>query len=228
MTELPDLDNYSGVIPDKASQSKDEFADAINPYLNFWNVTAVPQLQDWGTKLRTLATEISDFATSAESSKTSAEEARDVALGAANYKGDWDSGTTYGLGESVTYNGSIMYSKIADNTTEPTAKTTTAEWFYKPSGANYTDVKDADYDAVSGDFIYCDTVANGAFTITLPASPSVNDVISFLDIKAGFEDNNLTIARNGNNIMSLDEDMVVDKNNASLGLIFIDSNWRIK
>ncbi len=208
-------------------QSKDDFVSTQEAGQDKLSGEFSININDMADEFNNLADDVTALEQSTQDAKNKAVEGAIISEGAANYKGDWDSDTTYGIGESTTYNGSIMYSKIADNTTEPTDKTTTTEWLYKPSGANYTDIKDANYDAVSGDFIYCNTVTNGSFTVTLPSSPALNDTVKILDIKAGFEDNNLTIARNGNNIMGLDEDMLVDKNNASLSLIFIDSNWRI-
>lgn len=73
------------------------------------------------------------------------------------------------------------------------------------------------------------TIANkaGPITVTLPASPSENEVISFLDLKGTFDTNNLTVTRNGNNIMGKGEDMVVSTKNISFKLRFTDNNWRL-
>jgi len=88
-------------------------------------------------------------------------------------------------------------------------------------------VKNADYTAVAKDFILIDTSAN-VVTVTLPASPTNFDVISFLDYTGSFDTNNLTVARNGNNIMGLAEDMTVAVKNNSFDLIFYNNDWRIK
>ena len=69
--------------------------------------------------------------------------------------------------------------------------------------------------------------SGGAKTITLPASPTEGDVINFFDAKGTFDTNNLTVARNGNTIMGLGEDMVVDTKNISFGLMFINNDWRL-
>jgi len=68
----------------------------------------------------------------------------------------------------------------------------------------------------------------GSFTITLPANPNINDKIGLLDNTSNFDKNNLTIARNGNTIMGVDEDMVINTKNISLELIFNGNDWRIK
>lgn len=82
--------------------------------------------------------------------------------------------------------------------------------------------------AVAGGAYQCNT--NGAaFTVTLPAAPSANDVIRIADYAGTFATNNLTIGRNGLKIMGLAEDMVISTNNVSITLVYIDATqgWRI-
>lgn len=73
------------------------------------------------------------------------------------------------------------------------------------------------------------TIANkpGEFTITLPATPTADDKVSFLDVVGNFSVDNLTVARNGETIMGLAEDMVVSTNNISFELIYTNSDWRL-
>lgn len=82
--------------------------------------------------------------------------------------------------------------------------------------------------AVVGDQLFINTT-NSALTITLPPSPSVNDYIDIADYAGTFATNNLTLGRNGNNIMGVSEDMDVDTDNISFRLLYIDSvqGWRI-
>jgi len=72
---------------------------------------------------------------------------------------------------------------------------------------------------------YC-TVTVGGLTITLPASPSVGDKV-MVGISSDF--NNTTIARNGSNIMSLAENMLINSGYVTLTMIYINSTlgWRI-
>lgn len=78
------------------------------------------------------------------------------------------------------------------------------------------------------DFLFCDTSA-GAFTISLPASPSLGDTVVFNDVAAKFDTASLTIGRNGQNIMGLAEDMIVDEKYATLTLVFSNAahGWRV-
>jgi hypothetical protein len=92
------------------------------------------------------------------------------------------------------------------------------------SGAYVT--KTTTYTAVSGDNLLVDT-SGGAFTITLPITPAANATVYFQDAKGTFGTNNLTVARNGQTIMGLSEDLVASTDDYGFGLIYNGSDWRI-
>lgn len=91
---------------------------------------------------------------------------------------------------------------------------------------NYTAVKTAAYSAQAKDVIPCDTTA-GTFVITLPLTPSANDVVIIQDITTSFATNNLTVARNGETIMGLAEDMLLDINDAKVEFTYLNGDWRV-
>lgn len=64
-------------------------------------------------------------------------------------------------------------------------------------------------------------------TMTLPATPSANDIVYIMDADNNAATYNITIARNGSTIMGLSEDMTVDRNGASFALQYINSSWRL-
>ncbi|MDB9857771.1 pectinesterase family protein [Amylibacter sp.] len=66
---------------------------------------------------------------------------------------------------------------------------------------------------------------DGAHTLTLPASPSVGDTVKVLDISGTASSGNITIARNGNKIGNLTEDFLIDVDNASVNLVYINSTY---
>jgi hypothetical protein len=103
------------------------------------------------------------------------------------------------------------------------------------SGANYLE-KTSAYTAFPGDNLFIDTSA-AAVTITLPASPSQGDAVSFIDAEGTFDTNNLTVEPGSEKIMgkasggnSAGDEMVVDTNNAGFTLVYQDSTfgWRLK
>jgi len=64
-------------------------------------------------------------------------------------------------------------------------------------------------------------VATADLTLTLPSSPSVGDVVGFQN-SSGVE--TCVIARNGENILSLAEDLTVDALNVSIRLQYSGSS----
>jgi hypothetical protein len=92
-------------------------------------------------------------------------------------------------------------------------------------GSGYI-VKTTDYTAIAGNNILANTTG-GSFVISLPASPAVGNLVNIMDAGGAFSINALTIARNGNTIMSLAEDMYASTNGAAFGLVYNGSTWRI-
>jgi hypothetical protein len=103
-------------------------------------------------------------------------------------------------------------------------------WASPPGGGsasfNFT-TKTTTYTAVTGDHLLADT-SGGAFTITLPATPTAGDYIEFNDAKETWATNNLTIARNGSNIDSLAENLVCNVS-SKIGLTYINATigWKV-
>ena len=61
MATLPTLTAYDpSLIPNKATMTDEEFADAIHPYLNFWNGTTIPEINNWRGTLEQIRQEIND------------------------------------------------------------------------------------------------------------------------------------------------------------------------
>lgn len=89
-------------------------------------------------------------------------------------------------------------------------------------------IKTANYTAVNNDYLFCNT-SIGSFTITLPASPSVNDKVGIADLAGTFDSYNLNVARNGNKIMGVAENLTLDVQNASVVLTYSGATygWRL-
>lgn len=67
---------------------------------------------------------------------------------------------------------------------------------------------------------YTIDTSGSAFTIQLPASPTVGQYVTVTDIKGTWATNNLTVAQNGNNIQGAAADLVCNVNHAYVTLIY--------
>jgi len=83
-------------------------------------------------------------------------------------------------------------------------------------------VQTTGFTAASGKGYFCNTTG-GAFTATLPASPSAGDVVALKDYAATFGSNNLTIGRNSSNIQGNSSNALLSTNRASVVLVYVDS-----
>ena len=96
-------------------------------------------------------------------------------------------------------------------------------------GTSWVAVKTSNYTASAGEGVFANTTS-GAWTLTLPASPSLGDEVSFVDYAGTFDTNNLTIARNSSKIHGADEDLTVSVERAANTLVFTDGTqgWLLK
>ena len=83
---------------------------------------------------------------------------------------------------------------------------------------------------VQGTMTLVNTVASqpGVRNITLPSSATNGASITIFDATGSFSGHPVTIKRNGNLIMGLDEDMVVDVDQVKLELIYVNNDWRFE
>jgi hypothetical protein len=75
---------------------------------------------------------------------------------------------------------------------------------------------------VSGRGYFVNTTSS-AFTMTLPASPSIGDFVKIIDYAGTFDSNTCTIGRNSEKIAGASEDMTVTTERAGLTLVYVDS-----
>ena len=96
-------------------------------------------------------------------------------------------------------------------------------------GLNWV-ARTSNYTAVAGDGILADTDTVGAFTVTLPANPNDGDTVGIVDAKANFGTDNLTVDRNGSNIMGDASNLTLDANNTNFEVVYSGATlgWVIK
>ena len=96
-------------------------------------------------------------------------------------------------------------------------------------GTSWQAVKTTTYTAAAGEGIFANT-SGGAWTLTLPSSPTIGDEVSVVDYAGTFDTNNLTVARNGKNIQGSASDLTVATERAGFTLVFTDDTqgWLLK
>ena len=84
------------------------------------------------------------------------------------------------------------------------------------------------FTAHSGQQLFCDT-NGGGFTVTLPASPAVGDIIRFFDLRKTFDSNNLTLGRNGRLIQGDAANRTINTEAAAFDIVYSGNSygWRI-
>jgi len=96
-------------------------------------------------------------------------------------------------------------------------------------GTSWQAIKTANYTAVAGQGVFANT-SGGAFTVTLPASPSLGNEVTIVDYAGTFDTFNLTVGRNSQPIMGTAADLTVSIERAGLTLVYVDSTqgWLLK
>ena len=96
-------------------------------------------------------------------------------------------------------------------------------------GTSWQGVKTANYTASAGEGIFANTTSS-AFTVTLPASPSIGDEVSIKDYAGTFDTNNLTVGRNSQPIEGVAADLTVSVERAGFTLAYSDGTqgWLLK
>jgi hypothetical protein len=69
--------------------------------------------------------------------------------------------------------------------------------------------------------------SGGAFTVTLPATPSVGAQVVIADAGASWGTNNLTVGRNGSTIGGLAENLICDITGASVQFVYDGTTWEV-
>ena len=97
------------------------------------------------------------------------------------------------------------------------------------AGTDWQAVKTTTFTAVAGEGYFINT-NGGAFTMILPATPTLGDEVSFVDYAGTFDTNNLTIGRNSENIQGSAADLTVSVERAANTLVYTDGTqgWLLK
>jgi hypothetical protein len=99
---------------------------------------------------------------------------------------------------------------------------TNATWVQQIAGTRITSNTNA---VANGQPYFCD-LSGGAFTLTLPASPTEEDYV-IADASADAPSNNLTIGRNGETIAGDASDFTCDLGPRRYVFVYLNSNWEV-
>jgi hypothetical protein len=96
-------------------------------------------------------------------------------------------------------------------------------------GTSWQAVKTTGFTGAAGEGYFCDT-SGGAFTATLPATPTLGDEVTLVDYAGTFDTNNLTVGRNSENIQGSAADLTVSVERAGLTLVYSGATqgWLLK
>ena len=84
-----------------------------------------------------------------------------------------------------------------------------------------TSIKTSNFTAANGEGYFCDTTSGG-FTLTLPSSPSVGNIVSFKDYARTFNTSPLIVDRNGSNMDGVAANTTFSTVGTSGTLIYMD------
>ena len=118
-------------------------------------------------------------------------------------------------GSTLTLGGSGTAVTLACGATQTGfGRTGTVDW--------QTSIKTSDFTADNGEGYFVNTTG-GTITVTLPASPSVGDIVSIKDYARTFDTNAVTLDRNGSNMDGAAANSILSTEGLSVTLIFMDS-----
>ena len=102
-------------------------------------------------------------------------------------------------------------------------------WTEMSGGTDWQAVQSTGFTAAAGKGYFCNT-SSAAFTVTLPASPSLGDEVSIVDYSGTADTNNITVGRNSLKIMGSAADLTVAIERAAFTLVYSDSTygWLLK
>ncbi len=156
----------------------------------------------------------------------------DVDLGTASleFKNVYVDGTVFA--DAIGFGTTAITLPSADGSADQVLTTDgsgTLSFVDNTGGTDWQAVKTGNFTASAGHGVFANTTGS-AWTLTLPASPSLGDEVSFVDYAGTFDTNNLTIGRNSSKIHGADEDLTVSVERAANTLVFTDATqgWLLK
>ena len=118
-------------------------------------------------------------------------------------------------GSTLTLGGSGTAVTLGSGATQSGfGRTGTVDW--------QTTKKTSDFTAANGEGYFVDA-GSGAVVVTLPASPSGGNIVSVSDYNGTGGTNSITIARNGSNINGDASNLIINKADVAVTLVYVDA-----
>ena len=156
----------------------------------------------------------------------------DVDLGTSSleFKNVYVDGTVFA--DALGFGTTVITLPTADGSADQILTTNgsgTLSFVDNSGGTSWQSIKTSNYTASAGEGVFANT-SGGAFTVTLPSSPSLGDEVSIVDYAGSFDTYNLTVGRNSQPIMGVAEDLTVATERAGFTLVYVDSTqgWLLK
>ena len=136
-------------------------------------------------------------------------------------------------GSAVPAAGNLADGELAINTNDGKlffknssgAVTVLADITPAPAGVSYV-AKTANFTVSNLQGVLADT-SGGAFTVTLPASPTLGDQVIIADAGGAFGTNNCIVGRNGSTIEGTAADLNLDINGVSVQFVYSGTTWEV-
>ena len=132
------------------------------------------------------------------------------------------SGTSITLALAANVDDNITITKLTGNNIGLSRNEVQAIVDASGSSTSTWSAKSASTSVSSGGKVIIDT-SSTAITVTLPSSPSTGDEVRIIDGTGNASTNNITVDRNGNNIMGSGDNLVIDIDRAGIGLVYYNA-----
>tara|TARA_E500000178_G_scaffold355471_1_gene428220 strand:- start:1400 stop:1741 length:342 start_codon:yes stop_codon:yes gene_type:complete len=98
-----------------------------------------------------------------------------------------------------------------------------------PNFVKMPNVELATASAVDSNKTYFVDTSAASVTLTLPANPSMGDIVRIFDVRNTFDSNNCIVDRNGHAIMGANDNLTVNTEGAAFELVYYNSSygWRL-